>query len=314
MKIPHRLLLLATAAVFSAAFAQQAPAQTLTTSTASTSTTSTSTGFIPPGQQPSLVGTLGDCENRVLGGPCTKNSTLVLLDPATGNLIKTIGPVGFTVNGLAWDRTTKTLFATTAIGCGLPTSVCPFHGLITIASNGKGTPVNPNVHNFGIEGVDVGLHALTIDVFGHMVAMYPIPPNSTDTSDTYVRIDPKTGIATEHPNTGINTFQNGLSFGEFNLLWNVDSPKPSPTGGMTQTAFLLNPFTGASLFQQPLTPPTAAALGDFNPLNNLYYGLKFAGFDPNGTTFIEVIDVPNGKVTQLGQTVNFLHTLAWVDK
>src|SRR5215831_8642237 len=148
MKIPHRLLLLATAAVFSATFAQQAPAQTLTTSTTSTSTASTSTAFVPPGQQPSLVGTLRDCENKFPGGPCTQNSTLVMLDPKTGNLIKTIGPVGFTVNGLAWDKTTKTLFASTAIGCGLAGSVCPFHGLITIAPNGKGTPVNPNVHNF----------------------------------------------------------------------------------------------------------------------------------------------------------------------
>src|SRR5215468_11165311 len=133
--------------MFSAAFAQQAPAQTL-----ATSTTSTSTAFVPPGQQPSLLGTLRDCENRFPGGPCTQKSTLVMLDPATGNLIKTIGPVGFTVNGLAWDKATKTLFATTAIGCGLAGSVCPFHGLITIASNGKGTPVNPNVKNFGVAG------------------------------------------------------------------------------------------------------------------------------------------------------------------
>ena len=304
MKIPHRLLLFATAAMFSAAFAQQAPAQTL-----ATSTTSTSTAFVPPGQQPSLLGTLRHCENRFPGGPCTQKSTLVMLDPATGNLIKTIGPVGFTVNGLAWDKATKTLFASTAIGD------VTFHGLITIAPNGKGTPVNPNLHNFGVEGVDVPIHAFTVDVFGHMVGSYPIPPGSTDLDDTYVRIDKTTGIATEFPNTGLNTNQNGISFGEFNLLWNVDVPRFNPaTSTTTQFAFLLNPFTGKPLFAQPLSPPAAAALGDFNPLTSLYYGLKFQGFDPAGTTFIEVIDVPNGKVTQLGQTVNFLHTLAWVDK
>jgi hypothetical protein len=295
----HSMLL---AAVFVAAFAQQAPAQTVTTATVSTPT-----AFVPPGLQPSLLGTTGDCNNVRPGGQCTQNSTLVMLDPKTGALIKTIGPVGFTVNGLAWDRTTKTLFATTSIGCGLPGSVCPFHGLITIAPNGKGTPVNPNVHNFGIEGVDVPIRALAVDVFGHMVSSYPIPPQSTtDTSDTYVRIDPKTGIATEFPNTGINTARNGISFGEFNLLWNVDD--------LNHTAFLLNPFNGTSLFAQPVNPPTMAALGDFNPVDNLYYGLQFTSFSLDGTTVINVIDVPNGTVIRSMPTVNFLHTLTWVDK
>ena len=304
MKIPHRLLLFATAAMFSAAFAQQAPAQTL-----ATSTTSTSTAFVPPGQQPSLLGTLRHCENRFPGGPCTQKSTLVMLDPATGNLIKTIGPVGFTVNGLAWDKATKTLFASTAIGD------VTFHGLITIAPNGKGTPVNPNLHNFGVEGVDVPIHAFTVDVFGHMVASYPIPPGSTDLDDTYVRIDKTTGIATEFPNTGLNTNQNGISFGEFNLLWNIDSPKANsnPAGPpLIQTAYLINPFDGTKLLSKPLTPPTNAALGDFHPENNLYYGLNFEPFDPAGTTFIEVVDVLAGTVTTLGRTVDHLHTLTFI--
>jgi len=280
MKILHRLLPL----VFLAAFAQQAAAQ-----------------FGPPGQGPSLIGTTGACNNVRPGGPCTQKSTLVMLDPQTGALIRTIGPVGFTVNGLAWDRTTKTLYATTAIGD------TTFHGLITIAPNGKGTPVNPSAVNFGVEGENIPVSTLAIDVFGHLVASYPIPPPpTTDVDNTYVRIDPKTGIATEHHNTGINTARNGLSFGEFNLLWNVDD--------LNHTAFLLNPFTGTSLFAQPVNPPTMAALGDFNPVDNLYYGLQFTGTDPTGATVINVIDVPNGTVIKSMPTVNFLHTLAWVDK
>jgi hypothetical protein len=286
------------AAVFVAAFAQQAPAQT--------AAVTASAPFMPPGLEPRLVGTTGACNNVHPGGPCTQNSTLVLLDPKTGALIRTIGPVGFTVNGLAWDRTTKTLYATTAIGCGLAGSVCPFHGLIKIAPNGKGTPVNPNAVNFGIEGGDVGVGKLAIDVFGNVVASYPIPPPpATEVDNTYVRIDPKTGIATEHPNTGINTARDGLSFGEFNLLWDVDD--------LNHTAFLLNPFTGTSLFAQPVNPPTMAALGDFNPVDHLYYGLQF-GADPTGATVINVIDVPNGTVIRSMPTANFLHTLTWVDK
>ena len=301
MNVLRRSVLLA--AVFAAAFAQQAPAQTASLAML---------GAIP--FEPILLGTTGDCENKIPGGPCTKTSTLVLLNPKTGALIRTIGPVGFTVNGLAWDLTTFTLYATTSIGCGLPTSLCPFHGLIKINPfTGAGTPVNPAVHNFGIEGADVPIRALAVDVFGHMVSSYPIPPQgTTDTSDTYVRIDKKTGIATEFLNTGINTAQNGLSFGEFNVLWNVNHPEPAPNGGVQQFAFLLNPFNGLAVFQQPLNPPTMAALGAFHPVNKLYYGLNFTGFDPTGTTSITVIDVPNGTVTTLGPTVPFLHTIAFI--
>ncbi|MGZ4865944.1 MAG: hypothetical protein ACXV7C_01890, partial [Candidatus Angelobacter sp.] len=91
----------------------------------------------PPPGQPVLLGTLGACDNLVQGGPCIHTSTLVEIDPRTGALVRTIGPVGYTVNGLAWDMTSDKLYATTAVG---DTS---FHGLITIDPNtGQGTPVN----------------------------------------------------------------------------------------------------------------------------------------------------------------------------
>ena len=75
---------------------------------------------LPPGQ-PVLLGTTGACFNAFPGGPCTQTSTLVQIDPQTGALIRTIGSVGYTVNGLAWDCTagnckSGTLYATTALG------------------------------------------------------------------------------------------------------------------------------------------------------------------------------------------------------
>jgi hypothetical protein len=254
-------------------------------------------------KRPILLGTTGACNNVNQGGPCTQTSTLVLLDSKTGKLIKTIGPVGFTVNGMAWDRTSGKLYASTAIGD------VKFHGLITINPfTGAGKPVDPNVHNFGLTGADSPIHSITIDVFGHMVGWYDEFPTGVVT-DTYVRINQHTGVATEFTDTGIDTSQNGVSFGEFNLLWNIDSPRGNP---LTQTAYLLNPFNGKPLAAQPLTPPTNAALGDFHPVNNLYYGLNFTPFDPTAPTFIEVVDVLAGTVTELGQTVDDLHTLTFI--
>jgi len=290
------------AAVISMAVAQQASAQSILGIVAQ----------LLHVKQPVLLGTTGSCLNAFQGGPCTQTSTLVLLDPDTGALIKTIGPVGFTVNGLAWDRTTGKLFATTALGD------LKFHGLITINPfTGAGKPVNKNVVNFGLTGDPAPVHSISVDVFGHMVGWYDekIPPAS---SDTYVRINQNTGVATEFLNTGINTSQNGVSFGEFNLLWNFDSPtvEIDPITQVVtpvQNAYLLNPFDGKPLLTKRLSPQVAVALGDFNPVNNLYYGLNFnPASNPPFETSIWVVDVVSGTVTPLGATVDGLHTLAFI--
>jgi len=57
-----------------------------------------------------------------------------------------------------------------------------------------------------------------------------------------------------------------------------------------------------------------AAIGDFNPANNLYYWLSFEAFTPAAPTFVEVVNVAAGTVTQLGQTVDGLHTRAFIKK
>jgi len=260
----------------------------------------------PPKQV--LYGTTGRCTNDFPGGPCTETSTLVQLNPDTGALIKTIGPVGYTVNGLAWDAKAQRLYASTAIGD------VAFHGLITInTTTGAGTPVNGAADNFGLAGDASPIHSITIHSNGRMVGWYDEFPTG-EVTDTFVTLDKATGIATEFPDTGIDTSANGLSFDGAGVLWNIDSPRRVGTAPATQTAYRLDPVTGKPLATVSLTPPTMAALGDFNPATNLYYGLKFTPFDPTAKTFIEVVNLGTGTVTQLGQTVDNLHTLAFVKK
>jgi hypothetical protein len=266
----------------------------------------------PPGQ-PVLLGTTGACFNTFPGGPCTQTSTLVQIDPQTGALIRTIGPVGYTVNGLAWDCTagnckSGTLYATTALGD------THFHGLITIDPNtGAGTPVDASVVNFGLS-IDPGtagspIHSITVDSFGNMAGWYDeFGPGVTD---TFVRIDKTTGIATEFPNTGINTSQNGLSFSDSDALWNIDSPK-FVAGALVQNAFLINPQNGTEISNRGLFPPTNAAIGDFNPIDNHYYGLNFDTSIPSSTTYLVMINIRKGTVTTVGPTIDNLHTLAFM--
>jgi hypothetical protein len=262
---------------------------------------------------PILYGTTGRCNNDFPGGPCTETSTLVQLDARTGALIKVIGPVGYTVNGLAWDYWTRKLYASTAIGCG-PASVCPFHGLITInTQTGAGKPVNPAAVNFGLAGNDSPIHSITVNALGRMVGWYDeFPVNAV--TDTFVTLNKATGVATEFPDTGLQTNQNGLAFDVLGRLWNVDTVHAQPDGTSTQFAYQVDPRTGKQLRSVPLSPTTMAALGDFNPLTNLYYGLSFTAFDPAQVTFIELVNVRTGAVTQLGQTVDNLHTLAFIKK
>ena len=259
---------------------------------------------VPPGQ-PVLLGTTGACNNVNQGGPCTQTSTLVQIDPSNGALVRVIGSVGYTVNGLSWDPTTDKLYATTAVGD------VSFHGLITIDPNtGAGMPVNPSVVNFGLAGAASPVHSITIDSYGNAVAWYDEFPPPVGVTDTFVTIDKVTGIGIEHDNTGINTGQNGVAFAKHDLLWNIDSPK-LVGGVITQTAYLLNPADGTPLDSRDVSPPTPAALGDFDPVGNKYYGLNFQAFG-NGTTFLELVDLKKGTVTTLGQTVNGLHVIAFV--
>lgn len=248
-----------------------------------------------------LLGTTGACNNTAPGAPCTQTSTLVQLDPATGALVKQIGPIGYTVNGLAWDRRSQKLYASTAIGD------VRFHGLITIdPRTGRGRPVNAAVHNFGLAGADSPIHSITVDAVGRMAGWYDEFP-AGQTTDTFVTLDPRTGIATELPDTGIDTSQNGLSYDEVNYLWNIDSPKP--TG---QTAYLIDPVTGKPLHTVTLSPSIPAAIGDFNPADDLYYGLSFQAFsNPPAPTLLVRVDPRAGTVVTVGQTVTNLHTLAF---
>jgi hypothetical protein len=128
-------------------------------------------------------------------------------------------------------------------------------------------------------------------------------------TDTFITIDKSTGIATEFENTGLDTNQNGLAFAKHDLLWNIDAPKTAVDGSVIQTAYLLDPANGQMLDARDVSPPIAAALGDFDPVGNKYYGLNFVPFSPQ--TAMIVIDLKKGTTSAVG-TVDDLHVIAFV--
>ena len=66
-------------------------------------------------------------------------STLLEIDPVTGATLRTIGPVGYIVNGMEFDPATGKLYGSTSVND-------PNHnGLIEIdLTTGAGTPVGPS--------------------------------------------------------------------------------------------------------------------------------------------------------------------------
>jgi hypothetical protein len=246
-----------------------------------------------------LLGTTGS------GNTKSPFSVLVQIDQDTGRLIRTIGPVGYKVNGLAWDRASKKLYATTSV------KDPNFHGLITIdPSTGAGTPVDADVVNFGLSGATSPVMAITIDSRGQMVGWYQ---EFNGTTDTFVTIDKLTGIATEFPDTGIEAARIGLSFNSKDELWLIDSPVGGVDGQLVQLAWLIDPSTGKPILNGFLSPPTAAFLGDFSPSKNHYYGINKdpQGVDPTRADLV-VVNIKNGKVRTVDPTVNDLHTLTFV--
>jgi hypothetical protein len=229
-------------------------------------------------------------------------STLVEINQDNGQLIRVIGPVGYKVNGLAWDRSTATLYATTSV------KDTRFHGLITINPlTGEGAPVDPSVVNFGLGDDETSpVLGITMDSRGRLVGWYR---ELGDPSDTFVVIDKLAGTATEFPDTGIAGARVGLSFNGRDELWLIDSP----AGGAVQLAYLLDSLTGVPIESRLLSPPVAAALGDFSPGNNRYYGINK---DPQGGTpqiaDLVTVNVQTGKVKIVGRTVDNLHVITFV--
>lgn len=201
----------------------------------------------------------GDAELMLLGTtrgsksttPVTP-STLVEIDPATGATMRTIGSVGYVVNGLEQDPTTGKLYGSTA-------TWDPNHnGLIEIDPvSGAGTPIGTS--GWGLGDPPHSINNITVDSEGQMFGWWDGP-------DDLVAIDKASGVASEVGDCGLVTFMNGLDFDNTDVLYLVrDYEGP---------VFTVDPATGATTFTGSIG--VAAHHGDFHPSSGLYYAISGA--------------------------------------
>jgi len=217
-------------------------------------------------------------------GMGTTTSTLVEIDPVTGGLLNTIGPVGYVVNGLTWDASSGTLFATTSAND--PTFGS---GLITIDPlTGVGTPIGTG-HGLG-SGASV---TAASNSAGQVFSWWD--PNEDD----LLLYNTTTGLATRIGESSLSTGAHGLAFNPADVLYLVNSDS---------NVYTINTTTGATTLVGNLALSNFAHHGDFDPSTGLYFGIDQTSTGPKN---LVVADLSAFSVVNTLPTVADLHTLTF---
>lgn len=250
--------------------------------------------------QPSLS---ADLYGTTVRGNEEGGSILHKIDPETGEVISTIGSVGYKVNGMAWDETTQTMYATTS------TNDRNFgDGLITIDLNtGEGTPVGT--------GAGQKVNVPAVNSSGELFSW-------TERSDSLASWDKATGSLTDTGLRDLSTGGQSLAFDNNDVLYLLNFDEGRGAEGESDThVYTIDTSTGASseigvitnlvLFNES---DAASHHGDFNPDNNFLYAI--GGIYPwdDGPRTIQIIDVLSlSMIGSFQVDLDSLHTLAFVD-
>ncbi len=210
-------------------------------------------------------------------------ATLVEVNIATGALVRTIGPVGYVVNGMTWDASTGTLYATTsntdpAFPNGL-IQINPLTGAATRVGTGAGQLVNvPTANSTG-------------GLFGW-----------TESSDQPVRWNKAAGTITVLGG-GVGTAQQSLAFDNGDVLRLLQGT----------ALYTINTTTGVATFVGNIAGMGTGTghHGDFHPVTNLLYTIDRTG-NGNNPRNLEVINTATLARTAVIPTINDLHTLAFL--
>ena len=142
------------------------------------------------------------------GAAGNPNTTLYTINPANGTKVASIGPIGFSVTGLAVDPTTGQLYGSTSSQD--PTGGAPGSLIKIDKETGEGT-------FFGgreiIDGCDTGTADITFTTDGQLWGW-------TECSDDLVKINKATGEGTVVGDSAFGSFGSGLSADpDDNTLW-----------------------------------------------------------------------------------------------
>jgi hypothetical protein len=222
------------------------------------------------------------------GNPATN---LYILDPTTGGIVTTVGPIGFAVTGLATHPTTGILYATTANAS--PTSPGALIAINT--TTGAGVLIG-DLHPTNQTAADITFGA-DGTLYGWLEA----------NDDDLVTIDLTTGAATIVGNAGLSTAGGGLAGSSNPLLLFGEGD-----GGCMDT---IDTGTGAATTCVATLDGTAdwqIPAADHNAGGTLYaVRMDDAGGSNPRPAELITIDTTTGAVTVIGDTVDRLDAIAF---
>jgi hypothetical protein len=223
-------------------------------------------------------------------------SNLYVLNPDTGAVVRTVGPIGFAVTGLALDPTTGTLYGSTG----------------RQASAGQ-----PNPGSLISINRTTGAGTLVGDLFPDTstAADITFTPDGTlygwleQTIDDLVTINKSTGAATVVGDSGLDTYGSGLASNSSGVLYFAGEGEQGPlrtvdrnTGATTQVATLNGP-TGA---------PGISALA-FDAAGTLFGSrIPSDSTPPIFTSDLITINTSTGAITSKGPSVDRLDGIVFV--
>lgn len=218
------------------------------------------------------------------------SSNLYIIDGATGAVVESIGPIGFSVTGLALDPISGTLYGATG-GAGANPGT-----LLTIdPSTGAGTVVG----NFG---TGAPMADLAFDPSGNLYGWSQLD------SDLY-RIDKSTGNATSVGDSGLFTLNSGLA---------IDAAGTVYFGGFDANLIpnllglaVIDPSTGAATTLVPYVPSLPVGLGLTFDDAGVLYGLHKVD-NLQIPRELVIIDPATGAITVIGPTVNRLDAIEFI--
>jgi Ca2+-binding RTX toxin-like protein len=187
---------------------------------------------------PASAQAVGDELYAADGAGGNPNTTLYKVNPATGARSQTIGEIGFSVTGLAFDPTSGVLYGSTTSQDDEPGSLIRIN-----VTTGAGTLVGAAGTRI-ITGCNTGTHDLTFTTDGQLWGWTFCSPGGD-----LVQINKATGVGTIVGDSGLSTWGNGLSADpDDNTLWLT----PRGAGGGFGEYYTVNRTTGAVTSQGTL--------------------------------------------------------------
>jgi hypothetical protein len=248
-----------------------------------------------------LLASAGSASAELLygaNGAGNRPADLLVLDPSTGAVIRSVGPIGFGVTGLAIDPATGTLYGSTGRANDAGTAPNPGF-LITInRTTGQGTLVGDVVPPASDRSPAADI---TFTPDGKLYGW--IEPSI----DSLATIDKTTGLGTILSDPGLSTYGSGLASNSAGVLYFAGEGEQGPlrtvdpnTGLTTQVATL----------NGPSPDPGISALA-FNGAGKLYGSTTPSNDATVGSSLI-TIDPATGALTTIGPSIDRLDALVFV--